>query len=398
MLLKISVDGWNFYWRQLRNLFDGLVTLLALFSGIYILLPNGYSNTEMLRWFVMLRLCRVVRLIGDVPHFEVIFGTLVEILPDVRKVMMLLFCIMYLFTCLGCDLFGGMINKDPNSPYYQKLVSQNTTYDQHDWYAISFNDMGSGMVLMFCCLIMNNWDSYVAGYVTITSKWARLFFISFWVMGYLTCFNIMISAILNKFSEHSRDYKRKGRYDHEAQSGWMVKAQKSADGAGATFGVTLRETDEGTVVVDDVEPEGPASRVGVRANSVLATIDGKHIKSVSEADQIVKDIQSGEIEALFEIEVQIGEDGWGHFNAQRITQTYTGEDQSRDFRVRFAGDRALLRYAADEGVGIMATGEGEMDGEAFIQHLFTPHDPQGTSPRQSPAQAQDSPKHNDPSS
>eukprot|EP00756_Hemistasia_phaeocysticola_P020877 Hpha_TRINITY_DN15743_c1_g5::TRINITY_DN15743_c1_g5_i1::g.40073::m.40073 len=385
MLLKIAVDGWNYYWGQLRNMFDAVVTLLVLFSCIYILVPNGYNNTEMLRWFVMLRLCRVVRLIGGIPHFEVIFGTLVHILPDVKKVVMLLFCIMYLFTCLGCDLFGGKINKDPNSPHYQALVGLNTTYDANDWYALNFNDMGSGMVMLFGCLVMNNWDNYVAGYVAVTSKWARVFFVAFWVVGYITCFNIMISAILGKFSEHSRTWKRKGEFDHDAQSGWLVSAPPKAEGASATFGVILKETGEGLVIVENLDDEGPAAKAGVRLNSVLATIRGRRVRSMAEADMLVRERADGEenVEGLFEVEVHIGEDGWGHFNAQRITQTYTGEDQNREFRVRFAGDEALLRYAAEERPGgMMATTEGAMDAEGFIQHLFSPHDP--SSPRRSP--------------
>eukprot|EP01065_Artemidia_motanka_P021707 TRINITY_DN2595_c1_g1_i1.p1 TRINITY_DN2595_c1_g1~~TRINITY_DN2595_c1_g1_i1.p1 ORF type:complete len:1100 (+),score=276.63 TRINITY_DN2595_c1_g1_i1:98-3301(+) len=379
MMLKIVVDGWNYYWGSLRNMFDGLVTLLALFSCVYILVPNGYNNTEMLRWFVMARLCRIVRLIGGVPHFEVIFGTLVLILPDVRKVMMMLFCIMYAFSCLGCDLFGGKMNRDPASHYYHALVDGNTTYAQSGWWPMNFNDMGSGMVMLFGCLVMNSWDNYVAAYVTVTSKWARIYFIAFWVVGYIACFNIVISAILNKFDERSKRYTRT---DHKARSGWRVVAEKTGD-LMCTFGVVLRDTLDGVAVVAEVLPGGPARAEGVREGSVLVQVNKATVSSVKEAEDALSAAQ-GEVEAFFEVEVHIGDDGWGHFNAQRITQTVTGESGEREFRVRYTGDEALLRYAAeDEGGGLLPG--GGMDAVGFIRHLFTPHAPRATPASPTPA-------------
>ena len=41
-------------------------------------------------------------------------------------------------------LFGGKINKDPNSPYYERLVE--TDFAKAEYWANNFNDMGSAMV------------------------------------------------------------------------------------------------------------------------------------------------------------------------------------------------------------------------------------------------------------
>eukprot|EP01062_Namystynia_karyoxenos_P039177 TRINITY_DN28492_c0_g1_i1.p1 TRINITY_DN28492_c0_g1~~TRINITY_DN28492_c0_g1_i1.p1 ORF type:complete len:1154 (+),score=369.42 TRINITY_DN28492_c0_g1_i1:80-3463(+) len=369
MLLKIAVDGWNYYWGQLRNMFDGTVTLLALGSTIYILLPNGYDNTDVLRWFIMARLGRVVRLVGHVPQFAVIFGTLVLILPDVRKVLTMLFCIMYFFTCLGCDLFGGLLNKDPDSEYYQRLVNANTTYAANQWYPLNFNDIGSGMVMLFSCLVMNNWDNYVISYAVVTSKWARVYFVAFWVLGYVTCFNIVISAILNKWTERSRSY-RKSRSDHKARSGWTVRAERKGTFS-ETFGVTL-ESFEGDaeqphpVVVCDVQEGGPADAAGVAPGCMLVAVNGAQVRKLGDVEPALA--LADPAEAMFEVEVHMGDDGWGHFNPQRITQTETGESADREFRVRYAGDEALLRTAA-EAQGLLP--EGEMDGAGFIRHVFT---------------------------
>eukprot|EP00662_Eupelagonemidae_sp_cell21_P054317 gene54317-10077_t len=76
---------------------------------------------------------------------------------------------------------------------------------------------------------MNNWDAYVDAFVVVTSKWARLFFVAFWVIGYLSCFNIVIAAILNKHQEREKKYKRRSHVA-PVRSTWNINAPK-----GATF-------------------------------------------------------------------------------------------------------------------------------------------------------------------
>eukprot|EP01062_Namystynia_karyoxenos_P016068 TRINITY_DN15860_c0_g1_i1.p1 TRINITY_DN15860_c0_g1~~TRINITY_DN15860_c0_g1_i1.p1 ORF type:complete len:1120 (+),score=409.81 TRINITY_DN15860_c0_g1_i1:96-3362(+) len=212
MVLKLGVLGWDMYWKSLRNCFDGGVTLLAVVSSIYIALPNGYSDPTLLRWVVMGRLLRLVRLLGQVPWFEVIFTTLVRVLPDVKKVFLVLFCIVYYFSAFGMDIYGGRITLDKTSVYYQALQGGNGTdisaFAAGDWYTMNFNDMASGFGMLFACLIMNNWDSYVDAYVRVSLVnpwWSRGFFTLFWVVGALACLNILTSSIIDRFTSRTLD-------------------------------------------------------------------------------------------------------------------------------------------------------------------------------------------------
>ncbi|CAM9429830.1 unnamed protein product, partial [Heterosigma akashiwo] len=51
------------------------------------------------------------------PQFVEIGETFVNILPAAKRLLGALFCIMFLFACVGLEFFGGKINTDPSSPY-----------------------------------------------------------------------------------------------------------------------------------------------------------------------------------------------------------------------------------------------------------------------------------------
>lgn len=48
-------------------------------------------------------------------------------------------------------------------------------------------------------LVVNNFDTIVTGFVSVTSKWTRLFFASFYITGVLLFFNIVIAVMLDSY-------------------------------------------------------------------------------------------------------------------------------------------------------------------------------------------------------
>jgi hypothetical protein len=60
-------------------------------------------------------------------------------------------------------------------------------------------------VLLFELLIVNNWFVLASGYVAVTSKAARAFFVAWYVVGVLVVLNLVVSATLDSFISEYKD-------------------------------------------------------------------------------------------------------------------------------------------------------------------------------------------------
>ena len=264
--IKLGILGVKSYFKSLQNRFDFLVMILCVVAALVVLAPNGYDNPKLLKFLVMGRMFRLLRILAFSSWYSVFIRTLMSSLPKASHVALLQFSIMYLFVTLGLDLFGGVINRDPDSADYKNLVSHNTSYATGEvpWVAVlNFNDMASGFVLLFACLVMNNWDQYVLGFSVTTSNWARCYFEAFWIFGVLVGLNLVTSLLLDFFKEEwdrarsdtevrkdPSDGLYKTREDFIAAgfttNDWLTAERKDIDGVDAI----VKEAREGGWVID----------------------------------------------------------------------------------------------------------------------------------------------------
>ena len=180
--LKIIALGWRSYSESARNVFDFLITILALVASIYVYYPNDFSDSRVIRYIVMTRVIRLVRVIMSMKRFRVIGEIWYEIMPFAADVMMLLFFIMYIFAALGMELYGGMVTRDPSNKLSYLIL--NTDFSENAYWANNFNDLISGMNVLFNLLVVNNWTECEIGFEAVTeAKWVRYFFFTFHFWG-----------------------------------------------------------------------------------------------------------------------------------------------------------------------------------------------------------------------
>eukprot|EP00904_Undaria_pinnatifida_P002813 jgi/Undpi1/12532/HiC_scaffold_6.g02201.m1 len=202
MLLKILVLGWNGYWSKIRNRFDGMITLGGVFTQL-LLKTTSMSRImdvkNLMVYFVTFRLLRVARLMVAVPQMRIIITTFGSIAPEACQFMSLLFVCMFTFCVLGVQLYGGLVSPDPDSELNKKI--SHTAYAEANYWALNFNDMGSGMALLFCLLVVNNWFLFVDMFVIASggNRWHRWFFIAFYLFGVLVILNVVVAVVLENF-------------------------------------------------------------------------------------------------------------------------------------------------------------------------------------------------------
>ncbi|OQR84844.1 hypothetical protein ACHHYP_12634 [Achlya hypogyna] len=216
MLLKIIVEGRAVYWSSMKNKFDCIITLAVVAVDVYAYLPYDNASRVMVKILLVARCLRLFRLIINVERFvafryRVFCMTWFRLLPFGKNLLVIMFCALYFFACLGQQLFGGLI-----SPGRMGVECPTSMYTQDGYMANNFNDMASGMVLLFELLIVNNWFVLADGFVCVTSKYARWYFIVFHLTGVTILLNLVVASTLDAFV---------GEYEaeHEDQTGRPYK-------------------------------------------------------------------------------------------------------------------------------------------------------------------------------
>lgn len=98
----------------------------------------------------------------------------------------------YFFAILGMELFGGkLVASDP--------AVARSSYGLHDYYRIHFDDLPTSLVALFYLLVVNNWPILAEGCVAATSRWARLYFLAFYVVAVLVVMNVFVAFVLDAY-------------------------------------------------------------------------------------------------------------------------------------------------------------------------------------------------------
>jgi two pore calcium channel protein 3 len=122
--------------------------------------------------------------------------------------------VFYSYTVVGMQWFGGLIC-EPNTDNPGMLFDLTSNYSREvhtcnpklegsgfatdGYYLNNFNDPVSSFVTLFELMIVNQWHILVEGFVTLTSRWARLYFLSFNVLMVVIVLNVFLSFVIEAY-------------------------------------------------------------------------------------------------------------------------------------------------------------------------------------------------------
>ena len=208
VMVKLTVYGWKRYMETTKNMFDFTVTILAIASSAIVYFPNAINDSRIIRMIVMLRVLRLIRLLTSMKRFQLIGAVSAEILPAARNVFLILFLLMYLFAVIGVSIFGGLISRDPQNKLSYLVLG--TEYAESEYWGNNFNDMLSAMNVLFNLLVGNNWTVMEIGIEGATqSKWVRVYFMAFHILGVILVNNLVIAFIIDQFLSQLAAYREK---------------------------------------------------------------------------------------------------------------------------------------------------------------------------------------------
>ena len=214
---KVSVFGLRRYWRSGTNRFDAACAWLPAIAQVWALCVFGGAvafDPQISRLVLLSRLLRLLRLFNHSSRFRTISDTLAAMLPPAASLFGTLWVLMYTYSLVGVDAFGGHV-------YRGNPTLVGSPFEEANYFELNFNDMLSGIVTLWCLLVVNDWAVIMDGIVLASDRgglW-RFYFMSFYVVGAVACLGVLTSFIIDRFmlAEDNRLMLRRGELQLERQ-------------------------------------------------------------------------------------------------------------------------------------------------------------------------------------
>eukprot|EP00817_Percolomonadidae_sp_ATCC50343_P003370 CAMPEP_0117433000 /NCGR_PEP_ID=MMETSP0758-20121206/12422_1 /TAXON_ID=63605 /ORGANISM="Percolomonas cosmopolitus, Strain AE-1 (ATCC 50343)" /LENGTH=2577 /DNA_ID=CAMNT_0005223347 /DNA_START=40 /DNA_END=7770 /DNA_ORIENTATION=- len=196
MCLKILAYR-KYYFLDPWNIFDFIVTIGSLIAAI--LSSFQFSNSFVMLMIAFIsRIFRVGRVFKLIPYFSglnFMFHTLVNSIPGIINITFLLIGLLIIYAIIALELYGAL--------KFQTGINHNS----------NFRDLWTASVTLFRLATLDNWNILLNDvtnslpYCTTTptfddcgSKWAYIYFFSYYVIGAYVFLNLVIAVILDNFA------------------------------------------------------------------------------------------------------------------------------------------------------------------------------------------------------
>ncbi|XP_057527340.1 two pore calcium channel protein 1 [Amaranthus tricolor] len=232
MALKIYAYGFVNYWRDGQNRFDFVITcVIVIGETATFISPQGQtflSNGEWIRYLILARVLRLIRLLMRVKRYRAFVATFLTLIPSLMPYLGTIFCVMCIYSSLGVQIFGGLVNAG-------NAALEGTDLAGNDYLLFNFNDYPNAMVTTFNLVVMGNWQTWMETYRDLTgTSWTLLYFISFYVITVMLILNLIIAFVLEAFfseleleeSNEPEAGEVKGRSGHRRYTGHKSRSQR----------------------------------------------------------------------------------------------------------------------------------------------------------------------------
>jgi len=182
-MIGLSIPG---YWADNFNKFDFVIVMFSIVELITVFLNlDGISGLSVLRSF---RLLRVLKLAKSWSSLQELLITIVASLQDVTVAAGLACLMMFIFTLLGMEAFGGQWNAE-------------TFGSADDVPRANFDRFLDGFMTVFQVLTGENWNDLLWASYKTNGIIGYGYFLLLTFVGNYMIFNLFLAILLAKFEE-----------------------------------------------------------------------------------------------------------------------------------------------------------------------------------------------------
>ncbi|PWA43031.1 ion transport domain-containing protein [Artemisia annua] len=213
---RVYTYGFENYWNNSDNRLNFILTWVIVIGEILTLVSPKklkiFSNEEWIRYLLVARMLRYIRLLMHVPSYQSFVDTFLYLMPSLMPYLGTIFCVMCIYCTLGIQIFGGLVNAGNSQLPSTDLADSN-------YLSFNFNDYPNGMVTLFNLIVMGSWQVWMKmnlfngyglstkvfsqlfqDYVTLTgTSWTYTYFVSFYVITVLLLLNLIVAFVLQAF-------------------------------------------------------------------------------------------------------------------------------------------------------------------------------------------------------
>uniref|UniRef100_A0A6G5ABW2 Putative two pore calcium channel protein 3 n=1 Tax=Rhipicephalus microplus TaxID=6941 RepID=A0A6G5ABW2_RHIMP len=210
IMLKIYAFGFVQFMKQAWNVFDFIIIGSAVVGTLYEVAVGASNNSRTLTLDILLvlRVLRLVKLIRNFKKFRGIINTITNLGPSILTFGGVLFAVYYVYAVIGMELYRDKITFyggfNGTHSVETQLYCGNDKLKHSAFYATgycknNFNNIFSSFVVLFELMVVNQWHILTEGFVHVTSKAARLYFLLFHLSCVVIVLNIFTAFVLEAF-------------------------------------------------------------------------------------------------------------------------------------------------------------------------------------------------------
>ena len=193
--LTLVVIPFERYWLKLANRFDLFVTLgFAVITALWVA-PAVHIPSTALRYFNLLRLMPLLKLLGHSEDMAFIADSFVRIAAGSVPILTLLFCTTAVWALVGCQAFGGYIHAG------NAALLDSDLFDE-DMDVLNFNDFASSLMIFLSMIVSGGPITEVIDAVGTGGCGhlvSALYFMSYVYFVSYVFFNCFVSFIIDAF-------------------------------------------------------------------------------------------------------------------------------------------------------------------------------------------------------
>ena len=241
LVLKIAGLGCAEYWSDNWNRLDGTIVALSILEMVATELSAGSGvKLSFLRMLRMLRVLRVLRLMRKWRGLYTILRTFINALPQMGNLIILIVLLMFIFSLLGMQLFGGMYS--PSSGYSPDPCPGGVCPDPNllEKPPYHFDYCYPAMLTIFV-LLTGEWVDVTESAAHVVGPGVSIFFILVVLLGKYLLVNLLVAVILGEFGEDEEPRSRAtSRASSEADSEVARNLERDLDDSSAPNSPSMR--------------------------------------------------------------------------------------------------------------------------------------------------------------
>ncbi|XP_003739242.2 two pore calcium channel protein 1-like [Galendromus occidentalis] len=199
ILAKMYTFGFHNFFNKKWNVFDFVIIGAALLGSIVesVMSGSGDDYKSFVDIILVVRCLRLAKIMSSIERFRVILTTIGRLLPSMATFAGILFGVYYMFAIIGLELFAGKIKEEEPDCGDHRL--NGSTFVTSRYCANNFNDAASAFILLFELMVVNQWHVLAEGFVLVTSKYARAYFVIFHMTCVILVMNIFTAFVIEAF-------------------------------------------------------------------------------------------------------------------------------------------------------------------------------------------------------